>query len=64
MTFSLTIFLAFHSHFMMLVHMEVHSKEHFLTQIQSKFEAGCFLRVAKMAENRQEELVLILRQCE
>ena len=40
MTFTLTIFLAFHKLLMMLVHMEVHSKYHILMWIQSKFEAG------------------------
>ena len=33
MTFTLTIFLAFHKLFMMLVHMEVHSKGYFLMRI-------------------------------
>ena len=40
MTFTLTIFLAFHNLFMMLVHMEVHSEWHILMWIQSKFQAG------------------------
>ena len=40
MTFTLSIFLAFHNLFMMIVHMEVHSKGNFLMRIQSKFEAG------------------------
>ena len=40
MTFTLTIFLAFHNLFMMLVHMEVHLKYHILMWIQSKFEVG------------------------
>ena len=42
MTFTLTIFLAFHNHFMMLVHMEVHLKEYFLMMIQFNFEVGGF----------------------
>ena len=38
---TMTIFLAFHNCFMILVHMEVHSKGYFLMRIQSKFEAWC-----------------------
>jgi len=41
-TFALDIFLAFRSHFVMLLHMEVHLGGYFLMMIQSNFEVGCF----------------------